>query len=100
MPSRQTGGPARTAMARGLPAVLAPVMLVLASRAVHAMPLERPGSGHVSRLSARAVGLGAAMALIVAAIAGLAYWDAARESAAALQDFADEQAVLARAASQ
>jgi len=37
------------------------------------------------------------MILIVGAIAGLAYWDAARESAAALQDFADEQATLAGA---
>ena len=42
-------------------------------------------------------GLIAAMALIVAAIAGLSAWDAARESAAALQDFADEQATLAGA---
>jgi signal transduction histidine kinase len=37
-----------------------------------------------------------AMVLIVAAIAALSYWDARRESDAALQDFADEQTTLAR----
>ena len=37
------------------------------------------------------------MAAIVAGVAGLAYWDAKRESSAALQDFAQEQATLARA---
>jgi signal transduction histidine kinase len=42
-------------------------------------------------------GLIGVMAATVAAIAGLAYWDASRESAAALQDFAEEQATLARA---
>jgi two-component system NtrC family sensor kinase len=39
----------------------------------------------------------AAMALIVALIAGLAYWDAARESTAALDQFAERQVTLARA---
>jgi signal transduction histidine kinase len=37
------------------------------------------------------------MALIVGAVAGLAYWDARRESAAALQDSAEKQAALAEA---
>jgi signal transduction histidine kinase len=45
----------------------------------------------------RRAGLAGAMAATVAVVAGLAYWDAERESAAALQDFADEQATLARA---
>ena len=39
----------------------------------------------------------AAMVAIVAAIAGVAYWDAEREAAAALRDFAAEQATLAGA---
>jgi signal transduction histidine kinase len=43
------------------------------------------------------LGLIGVMAATVAAIAILAYWDADRESAAALQDFAEEQATLARA---
>jgi signal transduction histidine kinase len=38
-----------------------------------------------------------AMVVIVAAIAGASYWDARRESEAALRDFADEQTTLARA---
>lgn len=38
----------------------------------------------------------AAMALIVALIAGLAYWDAARESTAALDQLAERQVTLAR----
>src|SRR5450755_114261 len=41
--------------------------------------------------------LTAAMAFVVVAIAGLAYWDAARESAAALAELADREATLARA---
>ena len=41
--------------------------------------------------------LAVAMVLVVCAIAGLAYEDAARESAAALQDFAEEQVTLAHA---
>jgi len=36
---------------------------------------------------------------IVSGVAGVAYWDARRESAAALQDFAQEQATLAEALS-
>ena len=41
--------------------------------------------------------LAIAMVLVVCAIAGLAYVDAARESTAALEDFAEEQATLAHA---
>lgn len=37
------------------------------------------------------------MALSVAVVAGLAYWDSARESTAALRDFAEEQVTLAKA---
>ena len=39
----------------------------------------------------------AAMVVVVCAIAAVAYVDASRESSAALQDFAEEQATLARA---
>jgi two-component system NtrC family sensor kinase len=45
----------------------------------------------------RRFGLASAMVAIIAGVAGLAYWDAQRESAAALQDFAQEQATLAGA---
>lgn len=38
-----------------------------------------------------------AMMVVVASVAGLAYWDAERESGAALTDFAQEQATLASA---
>ena len=52
---------------------------------------------HVNKGAVRRFGLGAAMVAIVAGVAGLAYWDAKRESGAALQDFAQEQATLAQA---
>lgn len=52
---------------------------------------------YVNKVAMRRYGLGGAMVAIVAGIAGLAYWDARRESAAALQDFAGEQATLAKA---
>ncbi|HEX8907580.1 MAG TPA: HAMP domain-containing sensor histidine kinase [Anaeromyxobacteraceae bacterium] len=42
-----------------------------------------------------AVTIGAWMAITVSAVAALAYWDEQRESAAALGDFAQEQATLA-----
>jgi signal transduction histidine kinase len=51
----------------------------------------------VSRAGGRRLGLLGAMAAMVAGVAGLAYWDDRRESAAALEDFAQEQATLARA---
>src|SRR5262249_35866868 len=51
----------------------------------------------LKRAPIRRLGLIGVMAATVAAVAAVAYWDADRESAAALQDFADEQATLARA---
>jgi len=51
----------------------------------------------VKNAASRRTGLAAAMALSVALIAGLAYWDAERESAAALDELAEGQATLARA---
>jgi signal transduction histidine kinase len=51
----------------------------------------------VNKVAGRWFGLGGAMVAIVAGVAGLSYWDARRESAAALQDFAQEQATLAGA---
>jgi signal transduction histidine kinase len=47
--------------------------------------------------AARAPSLVVLMVLAVAAVAALAYWDEQRESAAALDDFAEEQARLAAA---
>ena len=52
---------------------------------------------HVNTVAVRRFGLAGAMVVVVAAVAGLAYYDARRESAAALQDFAQEQATLAGA---
>jgi signal transduction histidine kinase len=52
---------------------------------------------HVNKVAVRRFGLGGAMVAIVAGVAGLAYWDTRRESGAALQDFAQEQATLAGA---
>ena len=73
----------------------------------HAPRLVRRKTCHPSRLGARArrdtrdekpSGPGdGRMIVAVVLIAGLAYWDAERESVAALQDFAQEQATLASA---
>jgi signal transduction histidine kinase len=72
-------------------------MLLSASSARHATShgwiLERDVKAPDKR---RAVLVGA-MIVVVASVTGLAYWDAERESAAALQDFAQEQATLASA---
>ena len=51
----------------------------------------------VTKGTTRKLGLIGAMALTVAFIAGVAYWDAERESAAALDELAEEQATVARA---
>ena len=51
----------------------------------------------VNRAATRRIGLGVAMALTVTFIAGLAYWDAERASAAALDELAEGQARLAGA---
>jgi len=65
--------------------------------AQHANVFEWDVDAQVSKIAIRRLGLGGAMVAIVAGVAGLAYWDARRESAAALQDFAEEQATLAGA---
>jgi two-component system, NtrC family, sensor kinase len=49
------------------------------------------------QLSVRNFRLAAVMVLIVVAVGALAYWDAQRESAAALEQFAEEQSTLATA---
>jgi signal transduction histidine kinase len=72
-------------------------MLVAASRAGHAISLRRNLEGDVKPPATRRAVLIGAMIGVVASVAGLAYWDAERESAAALQDFAQEQATLASA---
>jgi signal transduction histidine kinase len=51
----------------------------------------------VTRAVRSRAALAGAMVATVALVAGLAYWDAERESAAALEDFAQEQATLATA---
>jgi two-component system NtrC family sensor kinase len=59
--------------------------------------VSRGEDERVSWKPARNIRLIGAMVTIVAAIAGVSYWDARRESVAAFQDFADEQTTLARA---
>ena len=73
------------------------VMLLAATRAERVGTWGWEVDAPVNRGALRRGSLIAVMVLIVGAIAGLAYWDAARESAAALQDFAEEQATLAGA---
>jgi signal transduction histidine kinase len=51
----------------------------------------------VSRRSFRPLLIGSAMGLTVLVVAGLAYWDAMRESDAALRELGDGQATVARA---
>jgi signal transduction histidine kinase len=51
----------------------------------------------MNRGAFRRLALGGSVAVILGAVAGLAYWDAQCESTAALQDFAQEQATLAGA---
>jgi signal transduction histidine kinase len=87
-----------------------PVMLVVASRERDAKPRSGvrlvTGAGigpEPPPLPAALTGwrsqrrLAITMVVVVCVIAGLAYGDAARESTAALEDFAQEQATLARA---
>ena len=92
---RRWSGPCLTGPA--LASLMGPVMLLGSSGVKHATPL---GWGHtldVTRAMRSRAALGAAMIVAVVLIAGLAYWDAERESVAALQDFAQEQATLASA---
>jgi signal transduction histidine kinase len=72
-------------------------MLVVASQPHHANALAWPlGVVDVTSQGKRR-SLVAAMILVVVVVAALAYWDAERESTAALEDFAQEQATLATA---
>ena len=54
-------------------------------------------NSRVNRLVLSPLRLVVAMALSLSVVAGLAYWDSARESSAALRDFAEEQVTLAKA---
>jgi two-component system NtrC family sensor kinase len=72
-------------------------MLVVAARIDASRPWRRGEDDLVSWKPARNIRLIGAMVVIVAAIAALSYWDARRESDAALDDFAAEQTTLARA---
>jgi two-component system NtrC family sensor kinase len=70
-------------------------MLLVASSTANANALAWELEEKVNRAALRRIALIGAMVAIVASVAGLAYWDAERESAAALQDFAQEQSTLA-----
>jgi two-component system NtrC family sensor kinase len=73
-------------------------MLLVASRTTNASALVAwESKDDVNRAALRRVALIGAMAATVATVAGVAYWGAERESAAALQDFAQEQSTLAAA---
>jgi two-component system, NtrC family, sensor kinase len=85
-------------MAHSLPHREGPAMLLVASRTTNATALLAcEPEDNVNRAALRRVALIGAMAATVAAVAGVSYWDAERESAAALQDFAQEQSTLAMA---
>jgi two-component system, NtrC family, sensor kinase len=64
-----------------------------AARSLPRLRARAPGSGLAS---VQTLPLGILMACAIAVVAALAYWDAQRESAAALEDFGLEQATLAR----
>ena len=73
-------------------------MLLVASHTTSATALlSWELKNKVNRAVFRRVALIGAMVATVAVVAGVAYWDAARESAAALQEFAQEQGTLAAA---
>lgn len=80
-------------MARCLRPLAVPAMLLTQDANVLDWDIEP----HVNKVAVRRFGLGGAMVAIIAGVAGLAYWDARRESIVALQDFAQEQATLAEA---
>src|SRR5262249_2600269 len=86
-----------TPVAHSLPRPAETVMLVAATdvERVGLLPWEPQVDVRKGRLRGRALAL--AMAASVAAVAVLAYWDAARESTSALQDFAEEQRTVAAA---
>jgi two-component system, NtrC family, sensor kinase len=72
-------------------------MLVVAPRASVSRPTRRGEDALVASKPLAHIRLLGAMALTVAGVAALSYWDARRESDAALDDFATEQATLAKA---
>ncbi|MEP6652350.1 MAG: ATP-binding protein [Myxococcales bacterium] len=72
-------------------------MLLIATRVEYAAQLASTGELDVRPPAMRRAALAGALIIAVLAIAGLAYWDEERESAAALQDFAQEQVTLAAA---
>jgi signal transduction histidine kinase len=71
--------------------------MLVATRIAASRPWPGGEDELVSWKSARNIRLIGAMVVIVAAIAGVSYWDVRRESQAAFADFADEQTTLARA---
>lgn len=76
--------------------MLSPVSVLSPPLAFGEPQLSRVNS-RVKRLVLSPLRLVVAMALSVGIVAGLAYWDSARESSAALRDFAEEQVTLAKA---
>jgi signal transduction histidine kinase len=72
-------------------------MLLGASSVEHATLRRWELDLDVTRAMRSRAAVAAAMIATVVLVAGLAYWDAERESAAALEDFAQEQATLATA---
>ena len=72
-------------LVRLLPHVMPAVMLVGASSAIAVPLLNSPIDTRVRRTMRSRAALAAAMIATVALVAGLAYWDAERESAAALR---------------
>lgn len=70
-------------------------MLLAASSAENVHALHGEIEDEVNRARRPRVAVALLMAAVVAAVAGLASWDAERESTAALRDFAAEQTTLA-----
>src|SRR6185369_12576113 len=91
--SRAVRAPRR--LARPLPHRGRPAMLLVVPNTTSATALlSWELKDKVNRAVFRRVALIGAMVATVAAVAGVAYWDAARESAKALQEFAQEQGTL------
>src|SRR5262245_30301931 len=71
--------------------------MLLAANAADASSLGWNSHTHVKQAPMRRLGLIGVMVTVVAVVAGVAYWDANREAAAAQQDCAQEQGTLAHA---